>query len=462
MSPPAFETPSQALVAKYDRPGPRYTSYPTVPVWSHDFGQEEWQAALERANERAGESLAVYLHLPFCAHRCLFCACNVVITKRDDVVEAYLSRLEREVALNAPLLEDRRRLTGVHWGGGTPTHLSGGQMERVWGMITEHFEVAPEAEVSIEVHPPVTTREQLELLRRLGFNRISLGVQDLDPGVQDLIERWQTVEQTERLTEWARKLGFQSVNFDLIYGLPGQTLETWDYTLDEVIRMRPERLAIYSYARVPWIKPHQKRMEDERLPAPELKFQIFREARRRLLEAGWVEIGMDHFARPEDELARAVGERRLYRNFMGYTVKPARDYIGFGMSSISEIGDAFAQSHGKLNRYSQALDAGRFPVERGHVLTREDQVRKLVIERLMCNLWLDLREVEAVSGRPFREEFAEQWEALAEMEADGLVVRGEEHLAITALGRTLVRNVAMLFDAYLDPEAERPIFSRTV
>lgn len=462
MSQPAFEAPSRELVAKYDRPGPRYTSYPTVPVWSHDFGQEEWRAALARANDRAGESLAVYVHLPFCGHRCLFCACNVVITRRRDVVEAYLSRLQREIALTAPLLADRRRLTGVHWGGGTPTHLDCGQMERVWGMLTEHFEVAPEAELSIEVHPPVTTREQLQLLRRLGFNRISLGVQDLDAGVQELIERWQTVEQTERLTEHARELGFHSVNFDLIYGLPGQTMETWDYTLDEVIRMRPDRLAIYSYARVPWIKPHQKRMEEERLPAPELKFRLFREARRRLLEAGWVEIGMDHFALPEDELARAVGERRLYRNFMGYTVKPARDYIGFGLSSISEIGDAFAQNHGKLNRYNQAVDAGRFPVERGHVLTRDDRVRKLIIERLMCNLWLDLREVEAVSGRPFREVFAAQWEALAEMEADGLVVRGDDYLQVTSLGRTLVRNVAMLFDAYLDPEAERPIFSRTV
>lgn len=462
MSLPPPEAPAE-LVAKYDRSGPRYTSYPTAPVWSESFGEADWRAALAAADARAGAPIALYVHLPFCQQRCLFCACNVVITQREDVVEDYLARLFRELERTAAALPGRRRLSGLHWGGGTPTHLSCEQLARLHGRIASLWEILPDAEVSIEVHPPVTSRAQLETLRGLGFNRISFGVQDLDGEVQELIGRHQTVAQTEDTLATCRRLGFGSVNFDLVYGLPGQTVATWDFTLDQVLRLRPDRLAIYSYAHVPWLHSHQKRMPVERMPQPATKLELLRSAARRLGgEGGYVEIGFDHFALAGDELARAVGERRLYRNFMGYTVKPAEDYLGCGVTAISEVGHCFAQTHGKLSRWNEAIDEGGFAIARGHRLSLDDRVRKLVIERLMCNQWLALAEVEALAGRPFRELFGAAWEALAEMEDDGLVERGAGHLAITPLGRLFSRNVCMLFDAYLPAQQEEGRFSRTV
>ncbi|RMH02363.1 MAG: oxygen-independent coproporphyrinogen III oxidase, partial [Planctomycetota bacterium] len=336
------EAPSE-LVAKYDRPGPRYTSYPTAPVWSDAFGPDQWCEALAEADRRSEEPVALYVHLPFCRRRCLFCACNVVITQREDVVEEYLDRLFQEIDRTAARMPKRRTLSGLHWGGGTPTHLNCEQISRLYRKIEQHWTILPDAEVSIEVHPPVTSREQLATLRGLGFNRISFGVQDMDGEVQELIGRHQSVAQTEATLAACRELGFSSVNFDLVYGLPGQTAATWDFTLDHVLRLRPDRLAIYSYAHVPWLHAHQKRMPLERLPEPALKLELLRTAARRLCgEGDYVEIGFDHFARREDELARALEQRRLYRNFMGYTVKPASDYIGFGVTAISEVGDCFA------------------------------------------------------------------------------------------------------------------------
>ena len=463
MCPPSADLPRE-LVDKYDRAGPRYTSYPTAPVWSENFADDDWQRALATA-DAAGpdEPIAVYVHLPFCLKRCLFCACNVVVGRRDDVVVEYLDRLEQEIERTAARLPNRRKVSGLHWGGGTPTHLDVTQIERLWSVLNRHFELLPDAEVSIEVHPPVTTREQMETLARLGFTRISFGVQDLDPGVQELIDRHQTVEQTERMLTWARELGMRSVNFDLIYGLPGQTPETWSYTLDEVLRLRPDRLAIYSYAHVPWLHAHQKRMEVARMPEPMVKLELLRTAGRRLAdEAGYREIGFDHFALPGDELARAVDEHRLYRSFMGYTVKPAADYVGFGASAISEIGSAFVQNHAKLNRWNEAIDAGHAAIHRGHALTLDDRVRKLVIERLMCNQLVRFAEVEALSGQPFMEQFAGQWQALGEMQADGLVERHADRLEVTPRGRNLLRNVCMLFDAYLPDQEQEGRFSRTV
>jgi len=463
MCPPSADLPRE-LVEKYDRAGPRYTSYPTAPVWSDDFGRADWEQALATADAAgADEPIAVYVHLPFCKQRCLFCACNVVIGRRDDVVVDYLDRLEKEIVRTAERLTHRRRVSGLHWGGGTPTHLDVEQIERVWNVLGAHFELLPDAELSIEVHPPVTTREQMETLARLGFNRISFGVQDLDSEVQKQINRHQTVEQTERMLTWARELGMRSVNFDLIYGLPGQSPETWDYTLDEVLRLRPDRLAIYSYAHVPWLHPHQDRMDQSLLPEPTVKLELLRTAGRRLAdEAGYREIGFDHFALPEDELARAVDEHRLYRSFMGYTVKPAADYLGFGASAISEVGNAFIQNHAKLNRWNDLVDAGEPPIHRGHALTLDDRVRKLVIERLMCNQVVRFDEVEALTGAPFLETFAAQWQALEEMESDGLVARQDDRLEITPRGRNLLRNVCMLFDAYLPDQEQEGRFSRTV
>ncbi len=461
MSRPVLDVPSD-LLAKYDRVGPRYTSYPTAPVWRDDFGEQGLVQALDAANAKPDAPLGVYVHLPFCQKRCLFCACNVILGKREDIVLDYLDRLEQEIDRFAARLPQRRKLSAMHWGGGTPTHLSPEQIERVAGRIFKHFELLPDAEVSIEVHPPVTTEEQLRTLYGLGFRRLSLGVQDLDWDVQQLIARDQTVEQTEHILLLARELGFESVNFDLIYGLPGQTAETWDFTLDQILRMHPDRLAVYSYAHVPWLHPHQDRMPADRLPAPDLKLHMIRRSKERLAgDGGYVEIGFDHFAAPTDSMAKAVGKHRLYRNFMGYTVKPGDDYVGFGVSAISEVSGCFVQNHAKLNRWNEGIDGGGFAVHKGLRLSQDDLLRKLIIERLMCNLWLDLDEVEQHSEHPFLEEFAAAWEALAEMEADGLVVRGARHLQITELGRTFLRNVCMLFDGYL-PEQEGQRFSRTI
>ncbi|MBC8403971.1 MAG: oxygen-independent coproporphyrinogen III oxidase [Planctomycetes bacterium] len=458
---PILDVP-QDLLAKYDRVGPRYTSYPTAPAWKEDFDGDAWRIALSHADAKVDAPMGMYVHIPFCVHRCLFCACNVIISKRQDIVEQYLDRLELEIQRAAELLPKRRQISGLHWGGGTPTHLSVEQIQRVMGMIEKHFQLLPDAEVSIEVHPPVTTREQLQALYDLGFRRLSLGVQDLDWEVQQLIGRNQTLQQTEDVLDIARELGFESVNFDLIYGLPGQTAATWDFTLDQVLRMRPDRLAIYSYAHVPWLHPHQERMPADQMPGPELKLHMIRRCKQRLAgDGGYIEIGFDHFATPEDSMAKAVNKHRLYRNFMGYTVKPGEDYIGFGVSAISEVGGSFLQNHSKLNRWNQAIDKSECTVHRGLQLSTDDRVRKLIIERLMCNLWLDLTEVETYLELPFKQCFADAWQALAEMEADGLVVRGETWLQITPLGRTFLRNVCMLFDAYL-PEQEGQRFSRTV
>ncbi len=454
---------SPELVAKYDCSGPRYTSYPTAPVWSEDFDENAWHHALAVANEKEDEPIAIYVHLPFCNKRCLFCACNVVISQRDDVLQNYLQRLRKEIDYVSTRLPNRRKVSGIHWGGGTPTHLSCQDIRKLWSHICSHFEVLEDAEISIEVHPPVTTDEQLETLANLGFRRLSLGVQDLDPGVQELINRHQSLEQTEHVLLQARRLGFESVNFDLIYGLPGQTMATWSYTLDEVIRLKPNRLAIYSYAHVPWLHPHQGRMPAEKLPAPELKIELLRLAAKRLSEeAGYVEIGFDHFALPDDEMALAVDQHRLYRNFMGYTVKPASDYVGFGMTAISEVGNAFAQNHGKLNRWNQAIDGGHCAVAKGHALDYEDQMRKIVIERLMCNQRLTYSEVEAMAEKPFPELFPQAWNALQDFEKDKLVVRGERELVVTNLGRHFLRNICMLFDRYLDEQLKEGRYSRTV
>jgi len=451
------------LVEKYDRSGPRYTSYPTAPVWKEQFSPEDWAAALGRANQQADLPLGIYVHLPFCQKRCLFCACNVVISKREDIVEEYLVRLDQEIDRAARLLPERRKVTGVHWGGGTPTHLNCEQIQRVYGKLQEHFEICEQAEISIEVHPPVTTEEQLTVLRELGFNRVSLGVQDLDHDVQEVIQRHQSLEQTETVLETARRLGFRSSNFDLIHGLPTQTRATWEATLDEVLRMRPDRLAVYSYAHVPWLHPHQERMPMDQIPAPVDKAWMIDRAQERLVgQGGYVPIGFDHFALPEDELAQALANKRLYRNFMGYAVKPAPDYLGFGMTAISEVGGAFIQNQSKLNRWNEAVDQGIPPVGKGLHLSEDDLRRKWVIERLMCNEWLSMEEYHQLFGERFQDAFASAWKQLEEFESDGLVMRSEQELSITEEGRHFLRNVCMLFDAYLPEQEGHTRFSRTV
>lgn len=455
---------SPELLRRYDRPGPRYTSYPTAVEFAPTFDAAAYEQRLEAAAAARDEPLSLYAHLPFCEERCAFCGCMVVITKKREVAAHYLDYLLRELDLLAQRLGGRRRLLQLHWGGGTPTYLAPAQIERLFARVTRHFDLEPGAEVAIEVDPRVTSVEHLRTLRQLGFNRLSMGIQDFAPDVQRAVNRIQGEAETRALYEEALRLGFASINVDLIYGLPLQTLESFGRTLASVVAMRPHRVAVYSYAHVPWIRGHQQRIATLERPGPELKLALIALALERLCKAGYLAIGMDHFALPEDELALAQQKGTLHRNFMGYTTKRAPDMLGVGVSAIGDVRGAFVQNLKKLTPYYAAIDAGRFPVERGFATDADDRLRRHVITELMCNFRLDVREAERRFGVRFADYFrTELLELRAGPVADGLLRMGEAALEITPLGRLLVRNVCMVFDRYLRGRgAEKPVFSRTI
>ncbi len=455
----------EALLPTYAMEGPRYTSYPTAPVWGDAYGADDFRRELAREDVRAEDGLSVYVHVPFCRALCHFCACNKVITRKEELPLRYLDTIERELDAVAEAVRVPRPLTQLHWGGGTPTHLTPEQVTRLHGAITARFPTAPGAEISIEVDPRVTTPEHVAALRECGFNRISMGVQDFDPKVQEAIHRVQPFEDTARLSEQARAAGFESVNFDLIYGLPYQTEETFAKTLEQVLEIAPDRLALYSYAHVTWVAKQQRGFERKDLPEPEVKIRIFFAALRRFLEAGYRFIGLDHFAKPEDELSRALEDGTLRRNFMGHTTQAGVDLLGFGPTAISELRGSYAQNKRDLNAWHEAVAEHGVATMRGHALTPDDVERRFVIGQIMCLGALDAGAFEAEFGRPFAQAFAPELEALEPLERDGLVERDAAgSLRVTPLGRLLVRNVAMVFDAYLAKQREegRPMFSKTV
>ncbi len=454
------------LLAKYDRQGPRYTSYPTAVEFHEGFGPDDYAARLADAAGRPHDPLSLYVHLPFCEHRCSFCACHVVVTQNESLADAYLVHLVAEARATAERLGDRRVLQQYHWGGGTPTFYPPAVLADLHRQLLSEFVLAPGAEVALEVDPRNTTEEHLSTLRELGFNRVSMGVQDADDEVQHLIGRHQTWEQTASLHEAARRLGYGSTNVDLIYGLPGQTERSFARSLELVIGLRPDRLAVYSFALVPHMRPHQKRIDAGLLPDRDLKFGLLSLAIARLTGAGYEQIGMDHFALPGDELAVAHRERTLSRNFMGYTTKRGTEIVGLGTSAISEVAASYAQNHRRLASYYQAVDADELPVERGIALDREDLLRRYVITELMCNGRLRASEVDDRFGVAVDEHFAAE---LAELRApDGLVEAGfvrveGRDIEATPIGRQFIRNVAMVFDARLGAGSgsDQP-FSRTV
>jgi oxygen-independent coproporphyrinogen-3 oxidase len=451
------------LLRKYDRPGPRYTSYPTAVEFNVSFDERAYRRTLSEAADAAGEPLSLYVHLPFCAQRCAFCGCMVIVTRKREVAARYLGYLQREIAMLAGALGRRRRVVQYHWGGGTPTYLDLAQMRALQEVMTRHFEIDPQAEVAVEIDPRVTTGEQIVLLRSMGFNRLSMGVQDFSPKVQAIVNRNQHESETREIFAYARAVGFRSINIDLIYGLPCQTPETFDRTLESMVDMRPERIAVYSYAHVPWLHPHQKRIDPRDLPSRELKFECFGLAIEKFLSAGYVQIGMDHFALPGDELAIARDHRTLHRNFMGYTTKGAPDMLGLGVSAIGDVRGAFAQNGKKLSSYYAALDEGRFPIERGYVLDADDRLRRYVITQLMCNFYLDRRECEARFGIAFDDYFAsEVAELAAGPVADGFLELHPDRLEVLPRGRLFIRNICMTFDRYLRHKTEQPVFSRTI
>ncbi len=454
---------SPELLARYDRPGPRYTSYPTAPHFSEDFDEAAFGDRLADARSRADEPLSMYVHIPFCEAHCTYCGCNVVIAPHRGPEIEYLETLERELDLLGDALGDRRQLNQLHWGGGTPTYLTPEQCDRLFAAISDRFDLTEGAEVALEADPSVTTDEHLETLRRLGFNRLSMGVQDVNPEVQEAVARPQPIERTQELVEQARRLGFSSINLDLIYGLPRQTEAGFRASVRTVIdELAPDRVACFSYAHVPWIKPHQRQLDEDAMPKGWDKFKIFVGAAEEFAAAGYRFVGFDHFARPDDELAHALDEGRLHRSFMGYTVMPASDQIGVGVTAIGEIAGAYAANQKNLARYQRAVADGRLPVERGVRRTAEDELRGTVIRGIICNLSLDFDGIQSQFGVDPAVHFVDALAELAPMVEDGLVEVSDRSLRVTPRGRFFLRNVCMPFDAYLATPGDKPIFSRTV
>ncbi|MDJ0864630.1 MAG: oxygen-independent coproporphyrinogen III oxidase [Myxococcota bacterium] len=455
----------EALIARYGAAAPRYTSYPTAPTWSADYGVDAFRRDLACAAGDESAALSLYAHVPFCRTLCHFCACNRVITQRPELPERYLEAIERECAALREAWPAPPRAVQLHWGGGTPTHLEPAQIRRLFAAIDDAFPLAPDAEISIEADPRVTSDAHVESLRACGFERLSLGVQDFDPRVQQAIHREQSVEQTAGLVERARACGFEGVNLDLIYGLPYQTPATFERTLDAVLAIRPERVALYGYAHVTWVAKQQRGFERGDLPAPGVRLRILVGAIERFLAAGYVYIGMDHFALPDDPLARALRDRTLRRNFMGYTTRAGTTLLGVGPSAISELPSSYAQSERDLGAWEAAVRAGAPATVRGHALSADDRERRWLIARLMCLGGVEADEYRAAFGGRLAARYADELQRLEPLAEDGLVdVAADGSLRLTGLGRLLVRPVAAVFDAYLPRqlEGDRPVFSATV
>jgi len=455
------------LLERYDKPGPRYTSYPTAVEFHEGVGEAEYRKRLALANADPATPLSVYAHLPFCEQRCGFCGCNVIITPHRDIAATYLDYLDKEIEMLASALPERRTVAQMHWGGGTPTYFEADQLARVFDRIHRHFKFTVDAELGIEIDPRVTSHVHLQRLRALGFNRLSMGVQDFVPEVQRAVNREQSFELTQDLILEARALGFASVNVDLIYGLPFQTIDSFQKTLEKSLELRPDRVAVYSFAFVPWMRAHMKSLPDEGMPSPKVKLSLLAQAIDAFTGAGYRQIGMDHFALPEDELAIAVDRRDLHRNFMGYTVQKTRDMVAVGVSGIGEVQGAFIQNTKKLSTYYEAISQGRFPVERGYALETDDILRREVIASLMCNFRVDIPRIESLFNIGFKEYFAAEIRELTaegSVSTDGLLTLGESELLVTPLGRLFVRNVCMVFDRYLRARVAgpAPVFSRTV
>lgn len=450
------------LLAKYGANGPRYTSYPTALQFRDDFDPADYRRAA--ADPGASETdLSLYFHIPFCDTVCFYCGCNKVITKNRGRAKPYLQQMIRELDLQARLFDTKRPVSQLHWGGGTPTFLSLDEMSALMAATREHFTLLPddEGEYSIEIDPREATAQTVAHLRSLGFNRLSLGVQDFDPIVQKAVNRIQPLELTVDVMNAARANGFESISVDLIYGLPHQNVSTFRRTLETMLLLAPDRISVFGYAHMPHLFKMQRQMDETTLPPPAQRMALLQLVIEQLTDAGYVYIGMDHFALPTDELARAQAQRTLHRNFQGYSTRADCDLIGFGASAIGKVGDVYAQNAKDLTGYGAAIDAGELAIRKGVRLTADDRLRRDIITELMCNLELRYDEFEAAYGVRFPAAFAPELERLREFERDGLVARSADRLEVLPAGRMLVRNIAMVFDRYLGAQ-QRESFSRTV
>ena len=461
---PAFDAD---LLRRYDTPGPRYTSYPTAPHFSNAFGEAQLRAAAQASNEEPiPRRLSLYVHVPFCFSPCFYCGCNRIITRDLGRAGPYLARLHREIALVAPLFDRDREVIQLHFGGGTPNFMDPAQLGEVVDVLQRqfHFSGSRDRDISIELDPRFVDRDGIAALAGIGFNRASLGVQDFDPAVQEAVNRIQSVEQTRAVVDACREAGMRSVNIDLIYGLPGQNQQGFGRTLDTVVDMRPDRLAVYSYAHMPHLFKPQKQINDALLIDAETKLGLLRLAVEKLTAAGYQYIGMDHFALPDDDLAVAQARGGLHRNFMGYTTHADSDLVGLGVSAISHVGDTFSQNPRDLPGWEAAIDAGHLPVFRGMQMSDDDQLRADLIQQLMCQGEIPVDALQRRYDIDFQAYFAADIARLQPLAADGLVRIEPDRIHATSRGRMLLRNIAMCFDAYLQQPADvaTPRFSRAI
>ncbi len=450
------------LIRKYDKAGPRYTSYPTAVQFHEGFGEAEYRAQASASNA-SGRPLSLYLHIPFCDTVCFYCACNKIVTKNRRHTAPYLDRLYREIALQGALFDRSRPVTQLHWGGGTPTFVSAAEMGELMRVTGEHFRLLDDdsGEYSIEVDPRETDDRTIALLRELGFNRLSLGVQDFDPEVQRAVNRIQSREITFAVMDAARREGFKSISVDLIYGLPHQSVARFGRTVDEIVARSPDRLSVFNYAHLPELFKTQRQIDASALPPPAVKLEILKATIERLIAAGYVYIGMDHFAKPDDELARAQQAGTLYRNFQGYSTHADCDLIGLGATSIGMVGDSYSQNHKTLEAYYARIDEGRLAVFRGVGLDADDRLRRAVITELICHFSLDFAAIEQRYGMMFRDYFAAELAELADLQADGLLELVETGIRVLSPGRLLIRNICMVFDRYLRAQRQQR-FSRVI
>jgi len=447
---------------KYSKPGPRYTSYPTAVEFSEDF---TYDAYVKRLKSRDAEKpLSIYVHLPFCRSACYFCGCNVVFTSKEEKMTRYVDYLRREVALLAETMDTSSDVVQFHFGGGTPTFYSARQLDEIMGFIKAAFpNFTEDAEISCEIDPRFFNEEQMKVLKKHGFNRISFGVQDFDPQVQKAVHRIQPYDITKAAVDLARRYGIESINIDLIYGLPYQTLESFKKTLELAHSLDPDRLAVFNYAHVPWLKKTMRKLDETTIPSPDVKLAILQHTIDYFTTHGYRMIGMDHFAKPDDELFRAIDKGELHRNFQGYTTRGGVDLLGIGLTSIGEGEDYYAQNYKDLPEYEAAVDAGKLPFWRGVELNEDDRIRKAVIMDLMSNFRLDIEKIEKRFGIDFKSYFADALEALRPMAEEGLVTIGDKKIEVSETGTLVIRNIAMPFDAYMQKHAEsKKTFSKTV
>ena len=450
------------LIRRYDLAGPRYTSYPTAVQFHSQISPFDLLHAL-RDSRKAVRPLSLYVHVPFCANICYYCACNKVITKDRGRALPYLQRLEQEIQLIACHLDPTQKVEQLHFGGGTPTFLSHDELRQLMAHLRKHFNLLDDdsGDYGIEIDPREADWSTMGLLRELGFNRVSIGLQDLDPAVQRAVNRLQSLEETRAVIDAARTLQFRSINIDLIYGLPRQTPENFARTVDEVISLQPDRLSVFNYAHLPERFMPQRRINSNELPTPAQKLQMLQGTIEQLTAAGYRYIGMDHFALPDDELAIAQEEGTLQRNFQGYSTHADCDLIGLGVSSIGKVGDSYSQSVKLLSQYYARLDQGLLPVQRGYRLNADDRLRRAVIQQLICNFSLEFASIEQAFNIDFQGYFGELWPQLQCMAKDGLIELDNESITVLPAGRLLVRSVCMVFDAYLEQHSQQR-FSRVI